>query len=173
MDRRDCSDDLRSRQHERPLPQAGRATKFAPLNVHGVLRVGDWIGVLTSLSKDAPAKWTFQELAKGYWAGPVLQAEPGAGPSGGAVGSPIIMGSRRDGDPAKRATDPADLHLEPARRAFSGGQLRGPPPRISPRASCSTLSQGGVHRRGAYQPQATFGRRKAGRSFSIRDHRPP
>lgn len=52
----------------------GRATKFAPLNVHDVLRVGDWIGVLTSLSKDAPAKWTFQELAKGYWAGPVLQA---------------------------------------------------------------------------------------------------
>ena len=52
----------------------GRSVGHAPLKVRDVLRFGDWIGVLTSLSEDAPERWTFEEMIKGFWAGPVLQS---------------------------------------------------------------------------------------------------
>lgn len=52
----------------------GRSISHAPLKVRDVLRFGDWIGVVTSLSDDAPEKWTFQEVIKGFWAGPALQS---------------------------------------------------------------------------------------------------
>ena len=52
----------------------GRPVSLAPLKVRDVLRFGDWIGVLTSLSDDVPERWTFEEVIKGFWAGPTLQA---------------------------------------------------------------------------------------------------
>jgi transcriptional regulator with AAA-type ATPase domain len=52
----------------------GRRVSQAPIRVPDVLRFGDWIGVLTSLSEDVPERWSFQELFKGFWAGPALQS---------------------------------------------------------------------------------------------------
>lgn len=52
----------------------GRPVKQAPLKLRDVLRIGDWIGVLVPLPSDGSTGWTFQELTKGYWAGPALLA---------------------------------------------------------------------------------------------------
>ena len=52
----------------------GRQVKQAPLKLRDVLRIGDWIGVLVPLPSVGSAAWTFQELTKGYWAGPALLA---------------------------------------------------------------------------------------------------
>jgi transcriptional regulator with PAS, ATPase and Fis domain len=52
----------------------GRPVKQAPLLLRDVLRIGDWIGVLVPLPSDGSTGWTFQELTKGYWAGPALLA---------------------------------------------------------------------------------------------------
>jgi transcriptional regulator with AAA-type ATPase domain len=52
----------------------GRSVKYAPLNLRDVVRLGDWIGVVTAFPKGVLPRWTFQELEKGYWAGPSLQA---------------------------------------------------------------------------------------------------
>ena len=58
----------------------GRPVKQAPLKLRDVLRIGDWIGVLVPIPSGGSggsgglAAWTFQELAKGYWAGPALLA---------------------------------------------------------------------------------------------------
>jgi DNA-binding NtrC family response regulator len=55
----------------------GRPVKQAPLKLRDVLRIGDWIGVLVPLppgGAGGSTAWTFQELTKGYWAGPALLA---------------------------------------------------------------------------------------------------
>jgi two-component system response regulator FlrC len=52
----------------------GRPIKQAPLKMRDVLRIGDWIGVLVPLPADGSTTWTFEELSKGYWAGPALLA---------------------------------------------------------------------------------------------------
>jgi len=46
----------------------------APLLVRDVLRLGDWIGVVATIPKDADTAWDLEEVTKGYWAGPVLRA---------------------------------------------------------------------------------------------------
>jgi transcriptional regulator of acetoin/glycerol metabolism len=52
----------------------GRAVTQAPLKQRDVLRLGDWIGVVTPVASDARESWSFQELTKGFWAGPTLSA---------------------------------------------------------------------------------------------------
>jgi transcriptional regulator with AAA-type ATPase domain len=52
----------------------GRAVAKAPLKQRDVLRLGDWIGILNPLPSDARESWSFQELTKGFWAGPTLSA---------------------------------------------------------------------------------------------------
>jgi transcriptional regulator with AAA-type ATPase domain len=52
----------------------GRAVTQAPLKQRDVLRLGDWIGVLNPLPSDGRESWSFQELTKGFWAGPTLAA---------------------------------------------------------------------------------------------------
>jgi hypothetical protein len=52
----------------------GRPVARAPLKLHDVIRLGDWIGVVTALAQDADERWVFDELIRGYWAGPLLQA---------------------------------------------------------------------------------------------------
>src|SRR5262249_12666000 len=52
----------------------GRAVTNAPLRLRDVIRLGDWIGVVTALAADAPERWSFEEIIKGYWGGPMLQA---------------------------------------------------------------------------------------------------
>jgi transcriptional regulator with AAA-type ATPase domain len=50
----------------------GHRVRQAPLKPRDVLRIGDFIGVLVTLPADGSTRWTFQEVTKGYWAGPVL-----------------------------------------------------------------------------------------------------
>ena len=52
----------------------GRRVNQAPLKTRDVLRIGDFVGVLVPLPTDGSTAWAFQELAKGYWAGPALIA---------------------------------------------------------------------------------------------------
>jgi DNA-binding NtrC family response regulator len=52
----------------------GRRINQAPLKTRDVLRIGDFVGVLVPLPADGATAWTFQELAKGHWAGPALIA---------------------------------------------------------------------------------------------------
>lgn len=52
----------------------GRRVKQAPLKTRDVLRIGDFVGVLVALPADGSTAWTFQEVSKGYWAGPALLA---------------------------------------------------------------------------------------------------
>jgi transcriptional regulator with AAA-type ATPase domain len=52
----------------------GRAVTQAPLKPRDVLRLGDWIGILTPLALEGSESWSFQELTKGFWAGPTLSA---------------------------------------------------------------------------------------------------
>lgn len=52
----------------------GRVVTQAPLKQRDVLRLGDWIGILNPLPPDARESWSFQELTKGFWAGPTLSA---------------------------------------------------------------------------------------------------
>src|SRR5258707_9502413 len=81
----------------------GHRGRQAPLKPCDVLRVGDFIGVLVTLPADGSTRWAFQEVTKGYWAGPallealaparlvaltdlpiVIQGETGAGKEGAA-----------------------------------------------------------------------------------------
>jgi transcriptional regulator with PAS, ATPase and Fis domain len=48
----------------------GRRITQAPMKANDVIRLGDWVGVLTVDAADAP--WTFEQLIPGYWAGPAL-----------------------------------------------------------------------------------------------------
>jgi transcriptional regulator with AAA-type ATPase domain len=52
----------------------GRPVTQAPLKPRDVLRLGDWIGIVSPLPCGARDGWSFQELIKGFWAGPVLSA---------------------------------------------------------------------------------------------------
>ena len=52
----------------------GRAVKHANLSSRDVLRLGDWVGIVVSLTDSGSEPWSFRELTPGYWAGPVLQA---------------------------------------------------------------------------------------------------
>jgi transcriptional regulator with AAA-type ATPase domain len=52
----------------------GLRVRQAPLKPRDVLRIGDFIGVLVVFPAEDPTAWTFQEVAKGYWAGPALLA---------------------------------------------------------------------------------------------------
>ncbi len=51
-----------------------RRVKQAPLRVRDVLRIGDFIGVLTALPADGSTAWAFREVVPGYFAGPALLA---------------------------------------------------------------------------------------------------
>jgi two-component system, NtrC family, response regulator AtoC len=79
----------------------GRPVKQAHLNPRDVIRLGDWIGILTSFSRDASEQWSFQELTKGYWGGPVLQASLGPAKLVAASDLPIVIqgetGSGKEG----------------------------------------------------------------------------
>jgi transcriptional regulator with PAS, ATPase and Fis domain len=79
----------------------GRSVKRAELEPRDVLRLGDWIGILTSLPPNAPEQWTFQEITKGYWGGPVLQASLAPARLVAASDLPIIVqgetGSGKEG----------------------------------------------------------------------------
>ena len=52
----------------------GRLIRQAPLRAGDVLRLGDWIGILTVVPPEGLPRWTFQEFTAGYWGGPVMQA---------------------------------------------------------------------------------------------------
>jgi transcriptional regulator with AAA-type ATPase domain len=60
----------------------GRRVVQAPLRNHDVLRMGDWVGVLTTVPSGSDdcgdggdqENWKLEEVATGYWAGPVLLA---------------------------------------------------------------------------------------------------
>ena len=52
----------------------GRAVKHANLNPRDVVRLGDWVGIVTSIAGLAAEPWSFRELTAGYWGGPLLQA---------------------------------------------------------------------------------------------------
>src|SRR3954471_2595847 len=52
----------------------GQAVKNANLRPRDVVRLGEWVGILVSLSDSGLASWSFRELTPGYWAGPSLQA---------------------------------------------------------------------------------------------------
>jgi transcriptional regulator with PAS, ATPase and Fis domain len=49
-----------------------RAITQAPMRVADVLRLGDWIGILTSVPSDGLPAWRFQEFTVGYWGGPLM-----------------------------------------------------------------------------------------------------
>jgi transcriptional regulator with PAS, ATPase and Fis domain len=51
-----------------------RRVTQAPVRPRDVIRLGDWVGVLTLAARDNPAAWTFEEIIPGYWAGPSLLA---------------------------------------------------------------------------------------------------
>ena len=61
----------------------GRRVSQAPLRLNDVLRLGDWVGVLTNVQDgrigqegaDAADDWKLEEVTKGYWAGPSLLAK--------------------------------------------------------------------------------------------------
>ncbi len=56
----------------------GERITEAHLKAHDVLRVGEWIGVVTSVNPDAPIEGPlFREATPDYWAGPALQARLG------------------------------------------------------------------------------------------------
>jgi len=54
----------------------GQAVKHANLEPRDVLRFGEWVGIVVSLT-GPPEPWSFRELTSGYWGGPVLQAALG------------------------------------------------------------------------------------------------
>jgi transcriptional regulator with PAS, ATPase and Fis domain len=52
----------------------GRQITQAPLRVGDVIRLGDWIGILTAVPVGGLPPWSFQQLTAGYWGGPLLVA---------------------------------------------------------------------------------------------------
>lgn len=72
----------------------GRPVARAPLKPHDVIRLGDWIGVITELADDAPERWSFEELIKGYWAGPRLKAALAPARMAAPSDLPIILQGR-------------------------------------------------------------------------------
>jgi DNA-binding NtrC family response regulator len=52
----------------------GRLISQAPLRAGDVLRLGDWIGILTAIPASGLPAWTFQEFTSGYWGGPLMLA---------------------------------------------------------------------------------------------------
>jgi transcriptional regulator with AAA-type ATPase domain len=69
----------------------GRRVKQAPLKTRDVLRIGDFIGVLVALPADGSTAWTFQEVSKGYWAGPALLAALAPARLVAATDLPVII----------------------------------------------------------------------------------
>jgi DNA-binding NtrC family response regulator len=51
----------------------GTAVKHAHLQLHDVVRLGDWVGIVVAVA-DPDAPWSFRELTARHWGGPVLQA---------------------------------------------------------------------------------------------------
>jgi DNA-binding NtrC family response regulator len=52
----------------------GRLITQAPIRLGDVLRLGDWIGILTVIPPGGLPPWTFQEFTEGYWGGPLMLA---------------------------------------------------------------------------------------------------
>jgi len=52
----------------------GRRVKQAPIKKGDVVRIGDFVGVLVTLSTNGSAAWAFEEVIENYWAGPALLA---------------------------------------------------------------------------------------------------
>jgi len=52
----------------------GRLITQAPLRPGDILRLGDWIGILTMIPVGGLPPWTFQEFTAGYWGGPLMLA---------------------------------------------------------------------------------------------------
>jgi transcriptional regulator of acetoin/glycerol metabolism len=69
----------------------GRRVKQAPLKTRDVLRIGDFIGVLVALPADGSTAWTFQEVSKGYWAGPALLAALAPASLVAATDLPVVI----------------------------------------------------------------------------------
>jgi transcriptional regulator with PAS, ATPase and Fis domain len=72
----------------------GRSVTRAPLKLHDVIRLGDWIGIITALAHGVPERWSFEELIKGYWAGPLLNAALAPARLGARSDLPIILQGR-------------------------------------------------------------------------------
>jgi DNA-binding NtrC family response regulator len=69
----------------------GRAVSQAPMRLGDVLRLGDWVGILINIPDDGLPAWTFRELTRGYWGGPLLQARLEPARRGAASDLSIIV----------------------------------------------------------------------------------
>jgi transcriptional regulator with PAS, ATPase and Fis domain len=63
----------------------------APLRVRDVVRVGDWIGIVTALPIGDQAIWSFEEVIAHYWAGPALRARLAPARQAAASDLPIVI----------------------------------------------------------------------------------
>lgn len=52
----------------------GQRVSEAPIKAGSVVRLGEWVGVVTTVSADAMSKPLFREVAPGMWGGPKLDA---------------------------------------------------------------------------------------------------
>jgi transcriptional regulator with PAS, ATPase and Fis domain len=63
----------------------------APLRPRDVLRIGDWIAIVTALPSDDAGAWTFSEVIPDYWAGPALLARLSSARRVAASDLPIVI----------------------------------------------------------------------------------
>jgi transcriptional regulator with PAS, ATPase and Fis domain len=79
----------------------GRPIAQAPLRPGDVLRLGDWIGILTSTPAEGLPPWTFQQFTAGYWGGPLMSARMAPARLVAASDLPVIVqgatGSGKEG----------------------------------------------------------------------------
>ena len=68
-----------------------RLSTQAPLRARDVVRLGDWVGVVTSVRRDAPGAWVFEEIIPGYWGGAVLLEAFAAARKLAASDLPIVI----------------------------------------------------------------------------------
>jgi two-component system response regulator FlrC len=137
----------------------GSAAKHANLQLHDVVRLGDWVGIVVAVA-DPCAPWTFRELTARYWGGPVLQSALAPARLVAISDLPIIIqgptGSGKEG--AARAV-----------HAWSG--RRGPFHALNCAALPDTLAEAELfgYRKGAFTgaEQASFGHLRAAQGGTL------